>query len=333
MNYLVILCQCLLLWSLNPTTCANELNWEAFKAANPKDEAPYAAAEAIAKLNAAVPKDYYLGPQDVIEITVWERDQLSGSHTIGPDGIITMPLLGDLQLGGLSRSAAQNLIKERMADYYRDSNVQLQITSYQNNHVYLLGRTTHAGRMPLTGEGTLLELLSTAIPYSQQGEPILLTKAMIMRDGANMIWIDLRELLVAGNLSLNLKLKNGDLIYLPNEEEPKIYIMGEVTRPGAYRLLPKMSFLDAVMGAGGVTLDGRKNHMILIRRRDDQIMRLRVRTRDMKWGDLAKNVALEENDIIYIGRKGIAHMRYIFSQLNPFASLLVIQQAIADNDD
>lgn len=302
-------------------------NWELFEPATPKDQKDFATERIIANLNATVPDEYILGPGDVVNIQVWQQADLSGTRTLGPDGVVTLPLVGDVPLGDKSRSGAQQYLAEAVSKFYKNPIVTLEVAEYHNNNVFVLGQLPTPGLMRITGRGTLLEVL-TQVP-SQMGVETTMSKCALIRGNDTIVWVDLHAMLRQGNLGLNLKLANNDVIYLPHEEEAMVYVMGEVQRPGAYRLKPGMSFLDGLMEAGGATLDGRKNSIELIRRQEGVSQRIRLKTRDLRNGDLSANVALAENDIIYVGRRPLAQISYFFGSLSPFSSLLVIEEIVS----
>jgi len=300
--------------------------WELFQPAVAKDSKPFVAEDYVAKLNSQVADEYVLGPGDVVNIQVWQQLEMSGTRTLGPDGVITLPLVGNVTLGNQPRSKAQEQMTEAVARFYKNPAVTLEVSEYHNNNVYVLGQLSNPGKMPITGKGTLLEAL-TQIP-TQMGVDTSLTKCALIRGRSTIVWVDLREMLREGHLGLDLKITNNDIIYLPQDEEPMVYVMGEVSRPGAYRLKSGMSFLDGLMQAGGPTLAGRKNNVELIRSKDGSSQRMRLKARELRNGDFTANVALVENDVIYVGRRPLAQINYFFSSISPFSSLLVIEELI-----
>ena len=110
-----------------------------------------------------------------------------------------------------------------------------------------------------------------------------------------------------------------------------IYVMGEVENPGVYRLTPNMSFLDGLMLAGGPTEDGKKQGMALIRNVDGKAEVLKINTSEFRRGDYSSNMALKENDIIYVRRKAISRFNYALRQITPFASVLLVREALVND--
>ncbi|MDJ0836700.1 MAG: SLBB domain-containing protein [Acidobacteriota bacterium] len=302
-----------------------------FETAPAKTQKPPLPPETIEELNRSARGEYTLGPGDVIVIEVWDQPTLSGQHTVGPDGMITLPLVGPTRISDMTRGKAASHVKNELGQYYKDLSVNLRVLEYKNNRVFVLGHVTTPGQVNFEGRATLLEVLARAGSVPTSGLPAPLTNCAVIRGKEMIIWVNLDELLHKGNLRLNLDLANNDIVYIPYAHEPMIYVMGEVETPGAYRLTPGMSFLDGLMRAGGPTEDARKNYMALIRNRDGKPHIMRVRNRDFRKGDLSGNAALEENDIIYVSRKWIGDVNYVLRKLDPFISLLLVREAVIDD--
>ncbi len=284
----------------------------------------------IQSINDAIPDAYHLGPGDVVDIQVWDQPNLSGRHTIGPDGTLALPLIGEVRVEGMTRTSVMDLIRESLAPYYQDPFVNLQIIEYKNNRVFVLGRVTRPGLVSFEGRGTLLEALAMAGSVPVLDRTTQLTKCAVIRGKEQIIWIDLQELLVYGNMNLNLRLANNDVVFIPDGHDALIYVMGEVETPGAYRITPEMSFLDALMLAGGPTLDAKKGKMALIRNENGVGNVREISLQSFRKGDFGDNILLKENDIIYVYRKGIAKLHYFLRQISPFAQWLLVDQVISD---
>lgn len=292
---------------------------------------PYAGPETIQELNASIPKEYLLGPGDLVDVQVWEQPKLSGQQTIGPDGMVALQLIGPVEVQSLTRTQAAAALQKAFEKYYREPIVTLQVLEYKNNRAFVMGRVERPGLIRFDGQGTLLELLAMAGSQPVDGPGNRLEKCAVIRGKDKIVWIDLDELLLGGNMSLNINIANNDVVYIPDEQDAMVYVMGEVLTPGAYRLTPQMSFLDGLMGAGGPSEDARKGSMALVRNIDGKAHVLKVSLRDFKKGNYANNIELQENDIIFVSRKGLAHLNYVLRQLSPFATLAIAQDLIADD--
>ena len=152
-----------------------------FSEAGLKNDLPFADIRTIADLNNSVPKEYLLGAGDEIEILVWEQEDLSGIHRIGPDGIMTLPLVGQVKMASLTRGQATEMLQASFARFVRDPLVTLRVVEYHNNRVFVLGKVDNPGVVPLQGQATLLQALSQAgsVPLQPTGSG--LSKCAVIR--------------------------------------------------------------------------------------------------------------------------------------------------------
>ncbi len=275
-------------------------------------------------------KDYYLGAGDEITVEVWGYPELSGKHTIGPDGKITLPLTGNIRLTDLSREKAAKSINTALTQFYMDlSSVAVRVDKYASNRILVLGRVARPGEI-LFGmtTPTLLEAISKAGGFAKasglQGDAQSLpfTHCAIFRGRNQIVWIEIEPLLTGKDLSLNLKLQRNDILYIPDIEEKLVYVLGEVHRPGAFPLTSSMSFLELLAKAGGPTRDAAAGRINVIRPKQgiNQPMALS----ELITPNKKVNVALEEGDIIYVPTNTIAKVNYAIQFLNPFTTMLGI---------
>ena len=304
---------------------------EIFQNASAVEDRKYTDAQLIQTINESLPLEYLIGPGDLVEVQVWDQPELSGRHTVGPSGKLSLPLIGEMKVQGLTRTEAANLVKSRLETYYRDLFVNFQIIEYNNNRVFVLGRVANPGIVRFSWRGNLLEALSLAGSIPVLDRSTQLTKCAVIRGKNEIIWIDLKALLVDGNLNLNLHLANNDIIFIPDGHDALVYVMGEVVNPGAYRITTEMSFLDALMLAGGITLDGKKTNVRLIRNKDGEPFVLKIDMARFRKGDYQHDVTLRENDIIYVSRKGLAKFEYVLNKFSPLTQIFLIREAISND--
>jgi polysaccharide export outer membrane protein len=150
-----------------------------------------------------------------------------------------------------------------------------------------------------------------------------LSKAIIFRGKEMVIWIDLKDLLNNGNMALNARLKNNDLIFIPESHDGLIYVMGEVRTPGAIKLTSELSLLDAVMMSGAPTIDAKLAKVYLIRYEGKQGAVQEINLKDMIGkSDLRQDYVLRDGDIVYVSAKGLRNVNYVISSLSPSLSYL-----------
>jgi polysaccharide export outer membrane protein len=261
-------------------------------------------------------KVYHFGEGDEIAVDVWGRSELSGKHTIGPDGYITLPLLGNFHLSGLSREEAPPIIEKLYSRYYDTISVTIRIERYTSNRVFVLGRVASPGTLVFDFQPTLLDVLTRAgsLPIGGIGaDKAGLARCAVFRGRDKIIWIDLRPLFSEGNLSYNIRLARNDLVYMPDADDQLVYVIGEAQHPGAFRLTASMSFIDALTLAGGPTQDAAENKIVLVRPRTQQQMEFPLK--DIIQRRLNPAVKLEEGDIVYLPRRGWANVGYVMNKL------------------
>jgi polysaccharide export outer membrane protein len=183
----------------------------------PADKAAQVPATAAAGLPAAkgVASDsYVIGASDLLTVTVWKEPTLSGGLLVRPDGMVSVPLLGDVQASGLTPLQLADRIATKLKKYIQDPNVSVVLTQINSKKVYLLGEVAKKGPVEMTPGMTLLEAIASAGGLTDYANS---KKIYILRDDAGKhekISVRYKEAL-KGNSELNLVLKSGDTIVVP----------------------------------------------------------------------------------------------------------------------
>ena len=268
---------------------------------------------------------YTLGDGDEISVDVWNHPELSGHHVIGPDGKITVPIAGVVKVSDLTREEAEKAIAISLSGFYTDLSVTMRIDHYTSYRVYILGRAGVPGILQFDSQPTILDVVTRAAAIPMAGiapDKIGLGRCAILRGRDEVIWIDLKTLFTQGNLALNIRLARNDLVYMPDSGDQLVYVLGEVKRPGAVRLTPTMSFLDAFSQAGGNTEDASENKIEIIRSTSG--VQREFRLSDLLSGPEHLNFALEEGDIIYVPRRNLAKFGYVLQKTSTLAAFAVL---------
>ncbi len=194
--------------------------------------------------------DYRLGPDDKIQIAVNGDPKLTQLVVIGPGGRVTIPLVGDVALGGLTiREATENVAEALARDYLVDPNVDIQIVEYKSRWVMVTGEVGKPGRVPLRGGATLKDALADADGLAVgAGDEIVISRDAPEGDGKIQITVDRREFERAES---NPPLKTGDIVSVP--ARPYVYVHGEVRLAGRVPLERGMTLMKAISIVGGLT--------------------------------------------------------------------------------
>jgi len=176
--------------------------------------APGQSATTPVQTAATVDSSYVIGGNDVLAITVWKEPTLSGSILVRPDGMISMPLVGDIKATGLTPLQLADQIAAKLKKFIQDPNVSVVVASIHSKMVYLMGEVAKTGPVEMTPNMTLLEAISSAGGLTEFANK---KKIYILRDEAGnrqKIQVHYKEAL-EGNRSFDLMLKPGDTIVVP----------------------------------------------------------------------------------------------------------------------
>jgi polysaccharide export outer membrane protein len=247
--------------------------------------------------------DYRIGRQDLLEIKVFDVEELNQTVRVADDGSITMPLLGRLVVGGLTKTDLEQklavLLEER---YVRDPQVTVFVREYESKRVAVSGAVKKPGSYAMLGRKTLLEMLSLAGGLDKDlGKQIIIFRPT---EGGptRRIPLDLEQLVYAADPSLNMPVEPGDIIYVPAVEKIRIFVTGAVKRPDMYEV-PRdepISVLKAVTLAGGTTDRAAKKRVQIMRSDPDgNRVNLVVNLRKIRRGK-AEDPLLQKGDIVLV---------------------------------
>jgi polysaccharide export outer membrane protein len=243
------------------------------------------------------PTEYILGPEDTVEISVFRHDELKMEVTISPMGKIPYYLIGDVQAGGLTQFQLRDQIQKELAKFVKDPKVVVRITQYRSHKIFVLGQVNKPGVYRMRNDYTLLEAISSAGGITSDA---YLSGAYLVRDG-KMLLVNFLELIRGGNTEENIPLLPGDIVNIPDKNDQKVYILGEVKKQSAVPIQERLNLLEAITEAGGFTHDANKKSILLLRGNlsEPEIMTVDAK-RILKQNDLAANIPLKRGDIVYV---------------------------------
>jgi polysaccharide export outer membrane protein len=248
--------------------------------------------------------NYVLGAHDVLKIEVFELDQLNRTVRISPDGTITLPLLGVVELGGLTPQEAEqhiaNLLRE--GDLVRNPQVSCYVEEFVSRQVSVQGAVAKPGVDPMMGQKTLLGMIGQAGGINDRaGDKIFVMRPYAEGD-KERIAIDVDSLVYEANPMTNIALQPGDIIMVPYERKMRVYVNGAVRDPGAHEFPAKfeVTLLQAVTTAGGVTERANESRIRIIRRLPNGAKQMfKADLGDIQRGK-DEDPVLQENDIVVV---------------------------------
>ncbi len=254
---------------------------------------------------AATAAEYEVGPGDVLEVNVFGNDDLSRMPTVQTNGAISLPLLGEVQVAGLTVGEVQRKITNLLAkDYLVNPQVEVKVREYQSQFVSVVGEVNSPGRKPIRGRMRLIDALVESGGFKPNASAeVMITRVDGTFDG------DKKSMTVrisgaataADTVNLELPLRNGDII----TALPKAFVTvdGEVNKPGRYAIEADLTVTGAVSLAGGLTRFGSND--VKVRRMDPQSGKVTILSVDLKDVRNGKkpDVPLLPNDVISVGRR------------------------------
>ena len=173
----------------------------------------------VPKSNVQPVTEYHIGIDDVIAVSVWRNAELSVTGPVRPDGMITMPIIGDVKAGGRTPSEVAEAIRKRLGEYIRDPQVAVSVVQLVS-HTYLTrvrvtGAVTQPISIPHRPGMTVLDAVLAAGGVTEFAAP---NRTMLYRkqDGKSQAFpVYLKKILYQGKLSTNYELMPGDIIAVP----------------------------------------------------------------------------------------------------------------------
>jgi polysaccharide biosynthesis/export protein len=160
----------------------------------------------------STPSVYLIGPGDVLQIMVWKDADLSRDVTVRLDGMITVPLLGDLQAAGRAPSELAHSIAAGLERYVEGPRVAVAVSQATSARFYVIGQVTKSGEFPLSGSTTVLQGLALAGGFREFAK--LEDIVVIQRDG-KVVGVNYKRLAEGKDLRQNILLHPGDTIVVP----------------------------------------------------------------------------------------------------------------------
>lgn len=263
-------------------------------------------------------RDYRIGPEDLLDISVYEDERLNKTVRVSSQGDISLPLLGVLKVQGLTAVQLEREIKNLLSErYYQNPHVSVFIKEYRSQRISVIGAVDKPGVFDVMGQKTILEGLAMAGGLKEDAGQLLFLIRPPLANEKNpekagesdegipeTLVVNLEELLVKGNWKLNLPLRHGDVINIPISG--KVFVGGEVKSPGGFPLKGKrMTVNQAIAMAGGLNQKASASDTMIFRYGEgDEEEVLVVNVDAIQKGEV-KDVYLQENDIVIVPKSSV----------------------------
>lgn len=216
-------------------------------------------------MNIATPANYTLGPGDEVVVDIYGASQFSGSFKVSPDGSITIPNEGPVNVAGLTVSQAQSKVVRAIGGHYQDSSIKLTVGQTRTIMVNVMGEVYTPGTYTLSAFATVFNALYLAGGVTDIGT---LRDIKVSRNGHIITKVDVYEYILNGRLAGNIMLQDNDVIIV-GPYENLVKIEGKVKRPMFYEMKKTESLHSLLQFAGGFTGDAFKNKVRIERKSED----------------------------------------------------------------
>jgi polysaccharide export outer membrane protein len=232
------------------------------------------------------PAPELLGDGDSVRVTVFQNPDLTTEARISERGSITVPLIGEVVIAGLTSEGAAARIADRLTrgKFVVRPQVSLAVQQVRSRQVSVLGEVGKPGRYPLDDvSNSLTDVLARAGGISGEGDD----NVVVVRNQSGKetrTAIDVSQMYRNGDMSNDLRLENGDVVYV--KRAPQFYLYGQVQKAGAYRLQSQMTVMQAIAVGGGLTPRGTLHGLRIERRSPDgRVSRVSVQPSDVVRAD------------------------------------------------
>jgi polysaccharide export outer membrane protein len=295
--------------------------------------------KALQNFEPAAGEEYALGPGDEISLDFPGRPELSGKKIVGPDGRITVSLIGAIKVADKNRQEVAKLLVDALSLYYKDLTVTINIDKYGSNRVTIIGSVAHPGVLYFDDTPTLLDVLARGGMMASSGglaagastgssarsgtgsslKDGIPDRCAIYRGNDQVVWVDLRQLLQSGNSLADMRLRRNDIVFVPAQQEVFISVLGAVMHPGAVPLTPESTMASVLALSGGLAEGAKGSNIQVIQPSTGKTVSVSFKSLLTVKG--TDEVKLHAGDVIYVPTSAFYKTTYVIQRISPIATM------------
>jgi polysaccharide biosynthesis/export protein len=284
--------------------------------------------KALQKFEPAADEQYALGAGDEISLDFPGHPELGGKKVVGPDGRITLSLVGPMNVADKNRDEVAKMVMDALAPFYKNLSVTVNVDKYGSNRIVIIGSVQHPGVLYFDSTPTLLDVIArggllagntgTGPLSSSSVRDGIPERCAIYRGNDQVVWVDLKQLLQSGNSMADLRLRRNDIVFVPAQQEVFVSVLGRVEHSGAIPLTAESTLASILAQAGGLA-DGASNNIQVIQQSTGKTVTVSFKSLMTLKG--ADEVRLHAGDVVYVPQSGFYKSTYVIQRLSPIASL------------
>lgn len=285
---------------------------------------------------------YRVGPQDILNITVWDhpeltipagefRSAISAGHKISADGQFFFPYAGRVLAAGKTTDQIRKILEKKLSKYITDPQVGVSVAAYRSQNSYISGYIKNPGVYPINDVPlTIRDIIAKAGGFVEKSADYAL-----LVHNKQKIKIDLNALFERGDNSQNYVLRGGDSLYIAEKEpDEKVFVLGEVKDAGIVSLTRKfgLTLAEALSARGGITESTANPHGVFVVRqarpndKTPSVYQLSITSVHSML--LAEQFSLRPRDIVYVTAAPITKWNRVLNQILPSLTVISASKAV-----
>lgn len=290
---------------------------------------------------------YTLGPGDILSIVVWDHpelnmpgasasagpeangsDSMTSGYTVDSGGMIQYAYIGPVKVSGLTEMEARDLLAQKLSRYVRQPQLTLRIQAYRSKRVYLDGAIRNPGVQVLNDMPmTLPEAINRAGGFTPTADRSMVA----ITRGDKTVIVDIPDMIAKGVNPDNIELRRGDMVRVFAQTDTKVYVFGEVQRPGSLTFNNgRMSLNEALGDAGGISqTSGDASQVFVVRGRNvGKPVVFHLNAGSPAAMATADGFELKPNDVVFVDASALVRWSRVIGLIVPSTQAAAASRAI-----
>ncbi len=271
--------------------------------------------------------EYRISPHDVLSVIVWDHPELTipagqfrspetSGYTVSAEGNIFFPHVGSLAVAGRTVEEVRVILTERLTRFVRDPQLQVLVVAYRGKRAQVAGEVLQPSPVPITDVPLRVQ---DAIALAKGFTPEADAANVTLTRGGEVYHLDLLALYERGESDQNWVLQDGDVVYVGDRSQDKVFVLGEVRKPSSLPMVKRrMTLADAIGSSEGLDLVfANPSEIFVFRGRYDapEIYQLDASSADALL--LAAGFQLQPRDVVFVSTYNLGRLSRVLTQILP----------------